>query len=66
MPKKLKEIPDFRNEDAEREFWSKEDSTDYIYWSEADFTILPNLKPTAKTISGVFEIRHKEEKGGRS
>ncbi len=51
MRKKLKEIPDFKNEDEEREFWTKQDSTDYVDWSKAHFTILPNLKPTTKTIS---------------
>lgn len=45
MPEKLKEIPNFNSEDEEREFWSKEDSTDYIDWEKAEITILPNLKP---------------------
>lgn len=51
MPKKLRNIPIFKDEDAEREFWSKEDSADYIDWSRAELGILPNLKPTTKTIS---------------
>ena len=41
----------FKSEDAEREFWSKEDSTDYIDWDEAKKTILLNLKPSTKKIS---------------
>jgi len=44
-------IPKFRNEDEEREFWASHDSTDYIDWSEAREVIMPNLKPTLKTIS---------------
>ena len=36
MPKKLKEIPIFKSEDEEREFWSKENSTDYIDWDLAE------------------------------
>ena len=52
MKKVKKEtIPKFRNEDEEREFWASHDSTDYIYWSEAKEIIMPNLKPTLKTIS---------------
>lgn len=51
MPKKLKEIPIFQNEDEEREFWSKADSTDYIDWEQSEISILPKLKPTTKTIS---------------
>jgi len=39
------------NEDEEREFWASHDSTDYIDWSEAKEVIMPNLKPTLKTIS---------------
>ena len=48
---KKKRIPKFRNEDEEREFWASHDSTDYIDWSEAKELIMPNLKPTLKTIS---------------
>jgi len=48
---KKKRIPKFRNEDEEREFWASHDSTDYIDWSDAKEVIMPNLKPTLKTIS---------------
>ena len=48
---KKKKIPQFRNEDEEREFWASHDSTDYMSWSEANEIIMPNLKPTLKTIS---------------
>lgn len=41
----------FESEDAEREFWSKADSADYLDWSNAEITVLPNLKPTTRTIS---------------
>jgi predicted DNA binding CopG/RHH family protein len=46
-----KKIPKFKSEDAEREFWSKADSTEYIDWDNAKKTILPNLKPSTKKIS---------------
>lgn len=51
MPKKLKEIPTFQNEDDEREFWTKEDSTDFLNWEQGDISLLPNLKPTTRAIS---------------
>ena len=49
--KKLKEIPKFENEDAERNFWANENSTNFIDWENAESTVLPNLKPTTTTIS---------------
>ena len=48
---KKKRIPSFRSEKKEREFWSKADSTDYVDWDSAKRIILPNLKPSQKTIS---------------
>lgn len=33
--KKLKRIPKFKNEDEERDFWEKADSTEYFDWSKA-------------------------------
>ena len=44
--KALKKLPTFKNEDAEREFWANEDSTEYIDWPRAETLILPNLRPT--------------------
>lgn len=49
--KAQKKIPTFKDEDAEREFWAKEDSTEYIDWSQARPLMLPNLRPTLRTIS---------------
>lgn len=49
--KKLKKIPDFKNEDEEREFWATHDSTSYIDWSKAERMSFPNLKPSTKSIS---------------
>lgn len=51
MKKKLKEIPIHKNEDAEREFWAENDSTDFVNWDEAESAVLPKLKPTTRTIS---------------
>lgn len=46
-----KKIPKISSEDKEREFWSREDSTEYIDWSRAKKVVLPDLKPSVKTIS---------------
>ena len=49
--KKFKKIPEFKNEDEEREFWDTHDSTEYIDWSKAKRVVFPNLKPSTKTIT---------------
>jgi predicted DNA binding CopG/RHH family protein len=49
--KPFKKIPKFKDEDAEREFWSKADSTEYVDWSQAQKLVLPNFRPTLRTIS---------------
>lgn len=51
MPKELKEIPDFKDEEEERAFWADHDSTEYIDWDSAESTILPQLKPSTRTTS---------------
>lgn len=51
MPKKLKDIPNFKAEDEERDFWAKNDSTEFVDWDSAEMVILPRLKPSTKTIS---------------
>ncbi|MBW6535711.1 MAG: BrnA antitoxin family protein [Mariniphaga sp.] len=49
--KKLKKIPEFKNEDEERVFWTENDSTEYLDWEKSERMVLPNLKPSSKTIS---------------
>jgi len=51
MSKVKKEIPNFKTEDEEREFWKTHDSSDYIDWRSANIALFPRLKPTLKTIS---------------
>ncbi len=46
-----KKISKFKNEDEERHFWAKHDSTEYIDYSKGKKAIFPNLKPSVKTIS---------------
>ena len=42
--RRLKKIPKFKDDDAEREFWSKADSTEYIDWSKAQKLVLPRFR----------------------
>ena len=48
---KKKQIPKFKSEEEEREFWSSHDAADFIDFSEAKQTLMPNLRPTMKKIS---------------
>ena len=48
---KSKKIPDFKSEAEERIFWEKNDSSDFVNWKEAESVLMPNLKPSTKTIS---------------
>ncbi len=59
--KKLKKIPNFKNEDEEFEFWSTHDSTEYINWKKSGRVIFPNLKPTTKSIPIRFPLYMIEE-----
>ncbi len=51
MNKAKTEVPSFKTEAEERAFWEKHDSTDYVDWSKAKRSVLPNLKPSTTTIS---------------
>ncbi len=52
MKKKLKPIPNFKNEDEERDFWATADTSEYFDWNKAKRVSFPNLKLTpTKTIS---------------
>ena len=46
-----RQIPKFRNEDEEREFWATHDSADLIDWRRAKKITFANLKPSVKKIS---------------
>ncbi|MGA2296296.1 MAG: BrnA antitoxin family protein [FCB group bacterium] len=48
---KLKKIPHFKNEEQERQFWLKHDSSEYIDWKNSKAELFPNLKPSVKSIS---------------
>lgn len=44
-------IPKFKSENKERAFWARHDSTEFIDWKKTKKVVLPNLKPSVKTIS---------------
>jgi predicted DNA binding CopG/RHH family protein len=46
-----KQLPRFKSEAAERDFWQTHDSTDYVDWRKGKRALLPKLKPTSQTIS---------------
>jgi len=49
--KKLLKIPKFKNEDDERDFWSKLDLSEYFDSADFERVSFPNLKPTSRAIS---------------
>jgi len=49
--KKQLNIPKFKNEDEEREFWWKLDLSEYLEPSDFERVSFPNLKPTTRAIS---------------
>ncbi|HEX5418875.1 MAG TPA: BrnA antitoxin family protein [Gammaproteobacteria bacterium] len=51
MRKQPKQVPKFKTEAEERDFWENHDSTEYVDWHQAKSVQLPNLKPSTKTIS---------------
>ena len=51
MSKQPKTIPTFSSEGQERAFWETHDSTNHLDWTKAKKVVLPNLKPTTRTIS---------------
>ena len=53
MTKQAKLLPKFKNETEERAFRESRgsDSTQYLDWAKAQRVVLPNLKPSTRTIS---------------
>lgn len=46
-----KHIPAFKTEAEERRFWQTHDSSEYVDWSEAKEVLMPNLRPTTRSVS---------------
>jgi predicted DNA binding CopG/RHH family protein len=53
MNKPVKSPPSFNTEAEERAYWEAEgrDSTQHLDWSKAQRVVIPNLKPSTRTIS---------------
>lgn len=53
MSKQARPLPKFKNATEERAFWEAKgsDSTEFLDWAKAQRVVLPNLKPSTKTIS---------------
>ncbi len=49
--KKFKKIPKFKNEDAERDFWAKADTSEYFDWSKPIKMDFSKLQPSTESIS---------------
>ena len=47
----MKKIPSFKSEKAERDFWAKHDSSEYVDWSRGRRVSPPELQPSVRTIS---------------
>lgn len=54
--KKPLNLPKFKNEDEERDFWDKIDITEYFEPSDFKRVVFPNLEPTKRLISIVAHI----------
>lgn len=51
MKKPGKSRPKLGSEAAERAFWQRRDSVDFVDWKRAQFTRFPNLRTSTRTIS---------------
>ncbi len=51
MKKAVKRIPEFKNEDEEREFWATHSPLDYFDAKKLKRASFPKLKPSLKSIS---------------
>jgi predicted DNA binding CopG/RHH family protein len=51
MANTKKQVPRFRSEEEERNFWAEHDSTEFIDWQAAERRRFPHLKPSLRTIS---------------
>jgi predicted DNA binding CopG/RHH family protein len=51
MKETNRKMPDFKNEDAEREFWATHSPLDFFDAKNSKKASFPNLKPSIKSIS---------------
>jgi hypothetical protein len=48
LPSRKKQIPEFRSEEAERNFWAQHDSTEYIDWESGRRFLAERLEKERK------------------
>ncbi len=63
--KKQLNIPKFKNEDEEAQFWADLDISEYLEASDFERVSFPNLKPTTRSISiriPEYLLNHLKEK----
>lgn len=51
MKRKKLQLPKFKSEAAERNFWAKVDLSEYFNVADFESSSFPNLKPTTRPIS---------------
>jgi len=51
MSKRAKSLAQFNSKAEVRAYWEAHDSNDHVDWSKAEKVRLPNLKPSATSIS---------------
>lgn len=51
MKNQIKKLPNFRNEDEERDFWETHELSDVFDVTKGTNVSFPNLKPSTKTIT---------------
>ncbi len=49
--KKVRQLPEFKSEDKERDFWKRADTSEYFNWDSAENVLFPNLKYSTESIS---------------
>ncbi len=59
--KSKEHVPAFVNEDDERQFWAKNDTTDFFDWENAAQIAMPELKPSTASISLRLPVSMLEE-----
>lgn len=62
MRKPIK-LPNFKNEDDERDFWANINLADNLNKDDFQPVSFPNLKPTSRSISDLEEAKRAEDSG---
>jgi hypothetical protein len=58
---KYKKLPDFRNEEEEKEFWKTHDVRDYINWDNADSFVNRIFRDKKKSREILKELKESQK-----